>query len=76
MNKTITIIGYFSPIKNSIWYEVREIEIREGKEPIIKTLKATEYKDKLDVLPKFKPKVSFENKSNYLKQFNVKFVTD
>jgi len=68
------MIAIFKPIKNSIWFDLRELEISNTDVIVKRYLKINEYKWDLSKLPVYKPFVLFNDNREYLKQFWIDLI--
>lgn len=62
------MIAMFSPIRNSLWFELREIEFRDWF-AIARTVPVEKYRWVLHELPVFKPKTEYNDDKEWNKQF-------
>mgnify|MGYP007093075839 CR=1 FL=1 len=60
------MIAMFSPIRNSLWFELREIEFRDWF-AIARTVPVEKYRWVLHELPVFKPKTEYNDDKEWNK---------
>lgn len=65
------MLWIFKPVNNNYWFDVREFEVVDWKYKHITFKNISDLKWVLHELPVFKPKICFENRTEFNKQFTT-----